>query len=216
MSKPKASPATRRKRRSTEEIFDRIIAAAGKVFQECGYSGATTAAIARQADVTEAQIFRLFPSKAELFREAIFRPLNRHFSEFQSRHLAAIGDAEPVRELAGRYINELQDFIAEHSGMLMSLIVANAYSPGAAERISEIDGLKAYFERGTATMSGHTKGKAAVRPEAMVRISFAAVLASVLFRDLLFPQGLVDDEEMRKAIVDFTIGGVSANWEPGW
>ena len=69
----RASPA-KRKRRSPEELKDRIIAAAGVEFRRGGYAKATTAAIAHRAKVTETQIFRYFDSKANLFREAIFKP----------------------------------------------------------------------------------------------------------------------------------------------
>jgi AcrR family transcriptional regulator len=216
MPQQNATPAPRRKRRSPAELFDLIVEAAGREFEKNGYSGATTAAIARRAGVTEAQIFRLFPSKANLFHQAIFQPLNRHFSEFHSRNLAEASDAEPARELARRYIDELQDFMGEHSHMLMSLIAANAHSPGAAERIGEAEGLKAYFDRGRAIMAGRTQGKAAVPPELMVRVSFAAVLACVMFKDWLFPPGLASEEAIRKAIADFTIDGITANAQPGW
>lgn len=210
-----SAPTVRRKRRTPEEILERIIAAAGREFEENGYAGATTAAIAKRADVTEAQIFRFFSSKAELFREAIFQPLNRHFSEFQQRNVADVVDARPRRELARRYINELQDFMGEHSRMLMSLIVAKAYMPDTTSGLSDIEGLRAYFERGTALMSSRTQGEGKVPPELMVRVSFAAVLANVMFREWLFPPGLASEEEIREAIVDFTIEGIRANGELG-
>lgn len=218
MSKPttaaEPSPA-RRRRRSAEEILDRILSAAASEFEAHGYTGATTAAIARRADVTEAQIFRLFESKGELYREAVFQPLNRHFAEFQARNLADAESSEPQRVLARRYINELQDFMGEHSGMLMSLIVAQAYSQTSAESLTDIEGLKAYFEQGRRTMEGRVHGEAKVRPELMVRVSFAAVLASVMFRDWLFPPGMASEEEIREAIVDFTIDGIRANLQDG-
>ena len=137
MSKPLAAvaaeqPATRRKRRSAEDIRARIMSAAAHEFEAAGYSGATTAAIARRADVTEAQIFRLFDSKAELFRESVFQPLNEHFARFQARYGDEAMSGQSMRQGAQRYINELQDFMGEHSRMLMSLIVAQSYSQTAA------------------------------------------------------------------------------------
>lgn len=210
MAEPQNTPQNaRRKRRSPEAIRDLIIAAAGAEFEENGYSGATTAQIARRADVTEAQIFRFFESKQELFREAIFQPLNRHFSEFHASTMRADGTFD-FRENAERYINELQDFMAEHSRSLMSLIVAKEYK-GSAEGLGEIEGLHAYFERGRAMTESRTQGKVMVPPELMVRVSFAAVLGSVMFKDWLFPKGMASDEAIRQAIVDFTIDGIRAN-----
>lgn len=208
--------APRRKRRSPEELRDRVLEAAAREFEAAGYSGATTAAIARRAEVTEAQIFRFFPSKAALFREAIFQPLNRHFADFQARHPAMNEGPATRRDLAERYIGELQDFIGEHSRMLMSLIVARAYMQGGADEFNEIEGLEAYFEAGRTTMVSHTTQQAKVPPELMVRVSFAAVLANVMFRDWLFPPGLASDEAIRQAIADFTIDGIRANGSEGF
>jgi AcrR family transcriptional regulator len=206
---------TRRKRRNPEEIHGLILDAAAREFGENGYSGATTAAIARRADVTEAQIFRFFASKAELFHEAIFQPLNRHFSEFHGRNPGDSAENEPVREVARRYINELQDFMGEHSRMLMSLVVASAYERETSGQLTDIEGLRAYFEQGATLMASRTPGEPKVAPELMVRVSFAAVLACVMFKDWLFPPGLASEDEIREAIVDFTIEGIRANEQPG-
>jgi AcrR family transcriptional regulator len=197
----------RRKRRSPEEIEARILDAATAEFGEKGYSGATTAAIARRADVTEAQLFRTFASKAELFRTAIFKPLNRHFSEFHERLAAQPASAGATRELARQYIIELQHFVEEHGRMLMSFLVAQAYEQDA----TPLDGLLDYFEQGAATMRARMESEGAVTPELMVRVSFAAVMANVLFRDWLFAGDLRDGDAIREAIVDFTIDGISAS-----
>jgi AcrR family transcriptional regulator len=197
--------AARRRRRSSEEVSDRILDAAAEEFEQAGYSGATTAAIARRAEVTEAQIFRLFGSKRELFHAAIFAPLNRHFQEFHARTAA---DATPPSEaLALSYIGELQDFIEQHSRMLMSLIVASAYSPGDTGGVGEMEGLRAYFERGAAMMTERGASGGRVDPALMVRVSFAAVLANVMFRDWLFPKSM-DQETIRRAIGDFIVHGI--------
>lgn len=203
--------SSRRRRRSSEEVADRILEAAAEEFEQSGYSGATTAAIARRAEVTEAQIFRFHASKQDLFRAAIFTPLNRHFADFQSRQLADLGSARDGRGLARSYIGELQDFMASHSRMFMSLIVATAYSPDASGAMSELDGLQAYFEKGKSMMSARVGSEARVSPDLMVRVSFAAVLANLMFRDWLFPTGLASDEQIREAIATFVIEGVEAN-----
>ena len=77
---PKKPPATpKRKRRSTEEIIDRLMEAACEEFERSGYAGSKTAEIARKAGVAEALIFSNFGSKAKLFQDSIFKPLDRHF-----------------------------------------------------------------------------------------------------------------------------------------
>jgi len=210
LAKQKAMPQ-RRRRRSSEEVADRILDAAVEEFEQSGYTGATTAAIARRAEVTEAQIFRFYESKQALFRAAIFTPLNRHFAEFHAANTVPPGDSGSMREMARRYISELQDFMEQHSRMLMSLIVASAYSPESTDGVGELEGLRAYFDQGTAVMSERVGGKAKVDPRLMVRVSFAAVLANLMFKDWLFPKGLAGDEAIREAIIDFVIDGIRAN-----
>lgn len=211
---PDQTPAPpRRKRRSSEEVADRILEAAAEEFELAGYSGATTAAIARRAEVTEAQIFRFYQSKQDLFRAAIFTPLDRHLAAFHAANLAPAGDSETMRETSRRYINELQQFMEQHSGMLMSLIVASAYSPGSTDGVGELEGLRAYFDRGAAVMSQRIEGEAKVDPRLMVRVSFVAVLASLMFKDWLFPKGIAGDDAIREAIAAFVIDGIRANEE---
>jgi len=216
--KPMAAP--RRKRRDAATVREAIVEAAVAEFEANGYAGATTAQIARRADVTEAQIFRCFESKAELFRTAVFEPLNRHFTDFHARQLATHDDAMPMRERARAYITELQDFITRHSRMLMTLVVSQAYmrerdgasSPAGIEAM--IDGLKPYFERGAAMMKSRMDGETVVAPELMVRVSFAAVLGNVLFRDWMIPASVAGDDAVREAMIDFVIDGINANPDP--
>ena len=188
-----------------------MLEAAAQEFEQAGYTGATTAAIARRAEVTEAQIFRLFGSKQELFHAAIFEPLNRHFAAFHARYANARGDSQATEVLALRYIAELQDFIARHSRMLMSLIVATAYSPETTEGVGAMEGLRGYFERGAAIMTERVGSAPAVDPALMVRVSFAAVLANAVFADWLFPPGIASDDEVRRAIGAFVVHGIAAN-----
>jgi AcrR family transcriptional regulator len=208
----KAAVPARRPRRDAAEIRAAILAAAAEEFEGRGFSGATTAAIARAADVTEAQIFRYFESKQALFRAAIFEELNRHFSDFHARQLMASEDSGDVRDRARGYITELQDFIAGHSRMLMSLMVARAYGPegGSGDSGAVLEELAAYFERGAAMQRARLGDAAPVDPALMVRVSFAAVLGCALFRDWMFPAEF-DDAAIRGATIEFVIDGLNAN-----
>ena len=205
----------RRKRRSAEELSVLILKAAAEEFSAHGFAGATTAAIARRAAVTEAQIFRLYPSKQDLFRAAVFQPLNHHFADFQNRNASADEAATSPRAAAEAYIDELQTFMAHNARMLMSLVVASAYEDGAAQALREIEGLNAYFDQGAAMMASRVGDAPRVDPRLMVRVSFAAVLGNVMFRKWLFPDGLADDEAVRQAIADFVIDGIRANEDAG-
>ncbi len=218
MAKPvaKSESRPRRPRRAPGEIRERILQAAGGEFRSNGYAGATTLSIARRAEVTEAQLFRYFATKSVLFREAVFEPLVRHFDAFDARHHAGTLDGPGIRENARLYIGELQDFIREHSGLLMSLLVAQTYAPLTMPGVGGIDSLQRYFARGAALMSQTTQDKAdfTVAPRLMVRVSFAAVLACVLFKDWMFPPGLASEAEISEAIIDFVIDGITIDLDP--
>jgi AcrR family transcriptional regulator len=213
-AKSRSDPApARRKRRSPGDIRKLVLDAAAEVFETHGYGSATTAAIASRADVSEAQIFRYFETKAALFRAAIFEPLNAHFAAIQSRQQDA-GAAVAYRDQARTYIAELQDFIATHSRMLQSLVVAEAYDRRATGGVEGLEGLGDYFTRGAAMMQermGDKVDRARVTPEVMVRVSFAAVLGCALFGDWVFAQSAAAPEQIQEAVIDFVIDGLNAN-----
>ncbi|TGD71113.1 TetR/AcrR family transcriptional regulator [Mangrovimicrobium sediminis] len=189
----------------------RLLESAQEEFSRAGYDGATTAAIARRAEITEAQLFRYFESKAALFRAAVFEPLNERFAAFNARQLSSGEPAEDMRAGAEQYIGELQQFIRDNAPLLQALLVAEATSAGDIQSLSDIDALGGYFDIGAAVMKRRIDGRARVAPELMVRVSFAAVLANVLFRDWLFPAGMASDARFNAAVVDFILDGINAN-----
>lgn len=197
----------RRKRRSKEIITGLIIEAANREFGRQGYTGATTAAIAREADVTEAQLFRLFGSKEALFQAAIFAPLNQHFTEFLADEASGVDRTGSLRTSSHLYISALQDFMAKNARMLGSLVVACAYSGEASRQVSEMEGLRAYFDRNAQMMSRRVGSAPVVDPNLTVRVSFAAVLASTMFKEWLFPQG-TSEEDIRHAVAAFVTDGI--------
>jgi AcrR family transcriptional regulator len=200
----------RRKRRSPEDLTNRILEAAAQEFQRSGYAGATTASIARAAEVTEAQLFRYFGSKANLFREAVFKPLDEQLRQFLSRQPQP-ASAPDVEETI-LYVEELQRFLSAHADLLTTLIVAQKYDREMAESVGEIESLEAYFERGASSMS-RRQPEGRVDPKLMVRVSFAGVLGCILFKDWIFPPGMATDEEIRRAIDVFIAEGVGASFD---
>lgn len=211
--RPGESPQ-RRTRRSPEEIMQRLMAAATEEFQQSGFGGATTAAIARRAEVTEAQLFRYFDSKAAIFQAAIFQPLSEKLAAFNDQYITPERE-DNIRDSANLYIGELQKFIAENSKYFMSLIVADAYAPDILQGVNDIESLQTYFQRGADTMRKRIDGKPTVDPKLMVRVSFAAVLGCVMFKDWMFPKGMASQKAIREAIIHFVIDGINANEDPG-
>jgi len=205
------STRPRRTRRSSQDIINLIIEAAIREFEQFGYLGATRASIAKLADVTEAQIFRLFGSKRNLFRSAIFKPLNQHLLAFLQIGGARNNSDVCIRDSTRSYIGALQDFTETHSAMLTSLVVAADYSLDSDKGVSEIEGLESYFERGASLMIKRFGAELRVNPTLMVRVSFAAVLGNIVFKNWLFPSGEVQEESIRDAITNFVFHGLRVN-----
>jgi len=203
-------PRKRRKRRTTGEIINRIIDAAVAEFGENGYSSATTAAIGRRAGVAEALIFNHFGSKANLFRKAVFKPLDDHFATFVTRHdVQNIDDARILTE-SREYVSDLVNFVRSHSEMFMSLVVNEAYAKGE-NGSGGLRGLQDYFNKMSTLEEARLKRRPKVSPQLIARISFAAILACILFDDWLFPVGVASDREIHEAICDFIMDGLNVN-----
>ncbi len=204
------APSKRRKRRSTAEIIDRITDAAFLEFSENGYTSATTSAIARRAEVAEALIFTHFGSKTNLFRKAVFKPLDDHFSNFINTHTRSHGsEADRLRE-SREFVSNLVAFIRRHSGMFKSLVVNEAYGK-EGDGASGLRGLQDYFEKMSSLEDTWPVEQAKISPPLVSRISFASILGCILFNDWLFPQGLADDDDIHEGICDFIMEGLSAN-----
>jgi AcrR family transcriptional regulator len=210
VSRTVVGPRTRRKRRTADDILNRIVVAATAEFKRTGFAGTSTATIARKADVTEAQLFRYFGSKSTLFRETIFKPINQHFLAFIEQHVPDIRQTTSS-ELARIYTSELQKFITAHADTLTSLVAAQTYDNGASHGVGKIDSLSTYFERGAANMAARIKGKPKVDPRLLVRVAFVSVLGSVLFKEWIFSAGLATDKEIEAAINQFVLEGIGAN-----
>lgn len=200
----------KRTRRSRDDLLNRIVQAAREEFKRNGFAGATTAAIARQADVTEAQLFRYFGSKANLFRETIFKPVDQHFTRFNNEHMSEIRKAPSIAQMTDLYATELQRFIRENSGMLASLVIAQTYESDSDS--PAINSLHTYFDRCASMMALRLKDRAKVDPRLSVRVVFGAVLASVMFKDWIFPPGLANDEDIAAAVTDFIKEGTRAHF----
>lgn len=210
--RPKAKTRpTRRGRRPTEEIIDRLIDAAGEEFERNGYTGTKTAAIARKAGVAEALIFSNFGSKAKLFHDSIFKPLDRHLEEFSATHVVQAGDMDKLGENTRQYILELHQFIGRHSRMFRSLVAAQLYASENVHGLSQVEGLQNYFSHAVARMMKRLAGKPRVHPKLLTRVSFATILACVMFRDWLFPGELASEDEISDAISAFILDGLNVN-----
>jgi len=201
----------RRARRSTGEIVERLMEAAVVEFEEKGYSGATTAAIARRADVTEALLFKHFGSKAQLFKDTMFKPLGALFDRFLAAQPPPGDDPELQRSERLEYIGEVQDLLASHPRMFLSLVFAQSYQTGEIDGLADISALHDYFTRSARQAASNLRSDPAIDPELLARISFTSMMACIVFQDWLFPKGRWTPRQIRDSISAFVMDGANAN-----
>lgn len=115
-SKPKRTRLTAEQRR------ERILEAARQVFLESGFAGARTRRIAEEAGITEALLYRYFPSKADIFRAAVHEPLEQ-FTEHLLATTQDIDTRQGDRQQLLKQVNEqLLKFMAD-SGPFLAVVL---------------------------------------------------------------------------------------------
>jgi AcrR family transcriptional regulator len=95
-------PSTSARTLSTaEERREEVLRAAMKVFGERGLYGTPTMDIARAAGISQAYLFRLFPTKTELFVAIVERSCRRIHDTFMEAAAQARREGQPVLQAMG-------------------------------------------------------------------------------------------------------------------
>jgi AcrR family transcriptional regulator len=112
-----------RKRLPGTERKTIILEAARKVFAECGYEGAKTQQIAKAAKISEALVYRHFPSKLALYR-AVLRQLVREQDEnlkmMELLEPSTAGIVESIRNYVETALAEREGRIHEGNRMMLA------------------------------------------------------------------------------------------------
>ncbi|MGH2947850.1 MAG: TetR/AcrR family transcriptional regulator [Solirubrobacteraceae bacterium] len=103
------TPATASRRRlsTAEERRGSVLGAAIPVFAEHGYHAASTMEIAKKAGISQAYVFRLFPTKTELFVAAYNIASERMANTFREAAADARRRGQEPLEVMGRAYGEL-------------------------------------------------------------------------------------------------------------
>jgi AcrR family transcriptional regulator len=95
---------------TADQRRETILQAAGQVFAARGMHGTPTMEIAKAAGISQAYLFRLFPTKAELFIAVVQRCNERIHSTFVEAAAAAKASGEDVLQAMGHaYVGLLAD-----------------------------------------------------------------------------------------------------------
>ena len=157
---PTASPT--RTLSTADERRETILQAAEKVFAARGLHGTPTTEVAKAAGISQAYLFRLFPTKAELFA-ALTERVNDRVHETMARAAAgakAAGD-DPLMAMGKAYVGLLADrnllLVQLHSHAAGDDPVIRAQSRRCFERLVALveretdagpDEVRAFFAQG--------------------------------------------------------------------
>jgi len=99
-----AASSTTRMLSTADERRESLVDAAMPVFAERGYHAAPTLEIAKAAGISQAYVFRLFPTKAELFAAVCSRARERMIDTFRAAaKRARANDLAPLAEMGNAY-----------------------------------------------------------------------------------------------------------------
>jgi AcrR family transcriptional regulator len=92
---------------TAEERREDVLRAAMKVVGERGLYGTPTTEIARVAGISQAYLFRLFPTKTELFVAVVVRSYERVYDTMAAAIAESRRDGRPPMQAMGEAYNEL-------------------------------------------------------------------------------------------------------------
>jgi len=121
-----------------QEVRDRIVAAALRVFGERGFHGATIADVVRESGVSVGSIYTWFKGKDDLFLAACDLASGRGFGELAARVPRGRTLAERLAIAVGFYFDSAEGEAAEHPGNADFLVQAWAQAdaePAAREML---------------------------------------------------------------------------------
>lgn len=170
------------------DLRSRIIEAAGKVYAEVGYRGATTRRIATEAGCNELTLFRHFGSKATLIHEAVMccGPESKLFPLPDT----PVDPYAEIRDWAGLHFAQIR----EHQAMIRTTIGEIEEHPELVRPsdpyVLAYDQLGGYIRKLQAAGRAH----ADVDPESASAVLLNTLLLNGIMRDLM-PAVIPNDPE---------------------
>ena len=102
--------------RPDEETLQLVIEAARQEFQRNGYAGASMVAVAERAGVSTKTMYRLIPTKADLFRSVVSERISRFMLDIDAEALEALPLEKALERMLAAYgaLNLNEETIAMH------------------------------------------------------------------------------------------------------
>lgn len=191
------APAQRRTRRAPGEIQVLLLEAARESFAERGYARSTTRDIAARAGVAETLLFRNFGSKANLFGEAVLRPMVDFLREWVP--VTEESSADLTETIQREFVKELYLNASQNRGVLLTLLATGVFEPEVLDaHAATVEIHKAIDDLASAAQERLVRlGVDVANMDLGIssRATIGMVLAMALFDDWLMPRGSRRPEE---------------------
>jgi AcrR family transcriptional regulator len=123
-------------RRSSAQVEQLLLDAAVRQFAANGYAKTTTDDIAEAAGVSLSVLFRHFPAKSDLFRDALLQPFVESLRAFTAHWEQSFVDPVDVEEVMRLVISDLYDHLDAHQDALTALLAADhSVDPATATEV---------------------------------------------------------------------------------
>jgi AcrR family transcriptional regulator len=177
-------------RRRSPEVRQLLVDAAVRQFGANGYANTTTDEIAEIAGVSLSVLFRHFPAKADLFREALLQPFVESLRAFTAHWEHSFIEPVDEQEVMRLVISDLYDHLHAHSEALTALLGADAINPQTASEVhilfDQIFGQLAAMGQREAERRGWFPGEPM---ELNSRLLVAMLTSTVAHRQWFLPTG---------------------------
>jgi AcrR family transcriptional regulator len=187
--------ASRRSRRSTEEIRTLILEAAAEEFSSAGYGEVTLHAVATRAGISLSVLHRHFATKELLFSEALAAPFLQFFGEFAAAWRAPAEDSDDVERLVRAFVGRLYETLSRERRTLVGLLAISQSSDDAtlAALRATVDQVRRGM-REIAEQNAELYGPLLSTPELTNRF-IASLVTGLILLHPLFSSGAADEDE---------------------
>lgn len=209
-TKATAEPPAGRVRRRRGEPRRLLIEAARDVFNDRGYSGASTREIADRAGVSETLMFRYFGNKPGLFREAMVLPFVEFVEHFIASRESSIGSDDPEK-VSKQFIGELYDLFRSHRALAALLFAADVHVESELSASGVLDDVREQIEKLVRLGEAETRarGLRSSRQALGTRTSIAMIAGMATFGSWFFGKRRPSRDKIVEELADTILYGRS-------
>lgn len=182
-----------------------------ELFSKQGYDGTSTMAIAKNAGISQATIFKYFKTKDDLLA-AIFKPMiNNLLPEYREDFLAEIPQTATLREAIHFLVRDRYDFLIKNREVALIFItqvMTNAETRAMFQQFMA-DTAPMFINAIYGTLKKSGSLRADLPPAAVLRTIAGQLLSYFVQRQVLMPEVKADEDIDLQQIEDLIVRAIS-------